>query len=91
MGEPADNTPWLEIEKNPVTDQISLQLSGEIGEKVQMNLINPHGQLIQQRSIQLSHSRQMEVLDVLPIPPGLYLLKAIKGDKAKTLKVLKVN
>jgi hypothetical protein len=49
------------------------------------------GQPIQQKSIRLSSGQQDEVLNVRNVTSGLYILKAVKGDRAKTIKVVKVN
>jgi hypothetical protein len=82
---------WISIFPNPAYNQVSVQLSGKIGEKVQLNLMNLEGQLLLQQTIQLSCSPEIAVLNVIKLPSGFYLLKAEKGEKVKTLKVLKAD
>jgi len=72
-----------------VSDEIVLQLSGQIGEEVSLGLVNLQGQTIQTRRIKLTSPQQYEVLNVRTQSTGMYILKAIKGEKIKTLKVVK--
>jgi len=82
---------WLTIFQNPVSEEIVLQLSGQVGEEVSLGLVNLQGQTIQSRSIKLTSPQQYEVLSVRTQNEGMYILKAIKGEKIKTIKVLKVQ
>ena len=72
-----------------MSDEIVLQLSGQIGEEVSLGLVNLQGQTIQTRRIKLTSPQQYEVLNVRTQNTGMYILKAIKGEKIKTLKVVK--
>jgi hypothetical protein len=82
---------WLNIGQNPVNEEVIVRLSGKMGEEIQLALVNLQGQPIQQKSIRLSSGQQDEVLNVRNVTSGLYILKAVKGDRAKTIKVVKVN
>ncbi|MEZ4902977.1 MAG: T9SS type A sorting domain-containing protein [Spirosomataceae bacterium] len=80
---------WVSIFQNPVNEEIVLYLSGQIGEEVSFSLMNLQGQTIQSQSIKLTSSQQYEVLDVRTQNAGMYILKAIKAEKIKTIKVIK--
>ena len=82
---------WISLLQNPVNEEIVVRLSGKLGEDIDLSLVNLQGQMIQQRGLRLTSSEQNEVLRIGNSPTGLYILKAIKGDKVKTIKVVKVD
>jgi hypothetical protein len=53
--------------------------------------MNVQGQSLHTRSRQLNYSQQSELIPMEQLPAGLYLLKAVKGDKVKTFRVIKVD
>ena len=81
--------PWAVVLQNPVKDEVVVRVLGKMGEEVALSLVNLQGQSIQQRSVKLSTVDQAEVLNIGNTPSGLYILKAIKGDKVKTFKIIK--
>ncbi|MEZ4903406.1 MAG: T9SS type A sorting domain-containing protein [Spirosomataceae bacterium] len=85
------NSNWLTIFQNPVSDEIVVRLSGTVGEEVSLGLVNLQGQTVQSRAVKLSSPQQYEVLNVRQQNAGMYILKAIKGDKVKTIKVVKAE
>ncbi|MEZ4903720.1 MAG: T9SS type A sorting domain-containing protein [Spirosomataceae bacterium] len=82
---------WASIFQNPVSDEIVVRLSGTVGEEVSLGLVNLQGQTVQTRQLKLSSPQQYEVLNVGGQNAGMYILKAIKGDKVKTIKVVKAE
>ena len=68
-----------------------MRLSGKVGEEIELALVNMQGQSIQQRGLKLSSVEQSEVLNIRKSSSGLYILKAIKGNKVKTIKVVKID
>jgi hypothetical protein len=81
--------PWAVVLQNPVKDEVVVRVLGKVGEEVALSLVNLQGQSIQKRSVKLSTVDQAEVLNIGNTPSGLYILKAIKGDKVKTFKIIK--
>jgi hypothetical protein len=82
---------WITLGQNPVSEEITLQVSGKVGEEVTLALVNLQGQAIQQKSLKLFSLQQQEVLNVRNMATGLYLLKAIKDDKVKTFRIVKID
>ncbi|MFN8346837.1 MAG: HYR domain-containing protein [Spirosomataceae bacterium] len=90
---PADLTEeaWLSVGQNPVSTEVVVRLSGKIGQTIDLSLTNLQGQTIQQRSVVLNSVQQYEVLNVAQAASGMYILKGVKGNQAKTLKVVKLQ
>ena len=86
-----DSGQWVVVAQNPVNEEVVVRVLGKVGEEVELALVNLQGQTIQHRGLKLTSSEQNEVLNVRHAPTGLYILKAIKGDKVKTIKVVKVD
>ena len=91
IGSELSEANWVMVVQNPVSEEVMVKLSGKVGEEIGLSLVNLQGQSIQQRSVKLSTVDQAEVLNIRNAPSGLYILKAIKGDKVKTIKVVKVD
>jgi hypothetical protein len=87
----SDKENWMNILQNPVNDELTVQLTGKVNEEIQLSLTNLQGQTNQQRNLKLVSSQQYEILNVRNIPSGMYILKAIKGENVKTIKVIKVE
>ena len=81
---------WLSVGQNPVNTEVVVRLSGRVGQAVELSLTNLQGQTIQQRSVVLNSLQQYEVLNVAQAASGLYILKGLKENQAKTLKVVKM-
>ncbi|MFN8345172.1 MAG: glycine-rich protein [Spirosomataceae bacterium] len=84
-----NETQWLSMGQNPVSTEVVVRLSGRIGQQVELSLMNLQGQPVQQRTVVLHAVQQYEVLNVERAAEGLYLLKAVKDNQVKTLKVVK--
>jgi plasmid maintenance system antidote protein VapI len=80
---------WLSLGQNPVSTEVVVRLSGRIGQSIELSLMNLQGQPVQQRTVVLNAVQQYEVLNVEKAAEGLYLLKAVKDNQVKTLKVVK--
>jgi hypothetical protein len=91
IGSELSEAHWVMVVQNPVSEEVMVKLLGKVGEEIGLSLVNLQGQSIQQRSVKLSTVDQAEVLTIRNAPSGLYILKAIKGDKVKTIKVVKVD
>jgi subtilisin family serine protease/subtilisin-like proprotein convertase family protein len=91
LATPADEKEWLSIGQNPVNEQLEVRLSGKVDEEVELTVVNLQGQSLYQRSLKLTSSQQSEVISMRHSASGLYILKAVKGDKVKTLKVIKAE
>ena len=80
---------WLSVDQNPVNTEVTVRLSGRKGQSIELSLVNLQGKFIHQRSFQLTSAQQSEVIPMGHAASGLYILKAVKGDKVKSLKVIK--
>jgi hypothetical protein len=85
------DTDWVSIGQNPVNRQLAVHVTGQAEEAVEIVLMNVQGQSLHTRSRQLNYSQQSELIPMEQLPAGLYLLKAVKGDKVKTFRVIKVD
>jgi hypothetical protein len=81
---------WLSVGQNPVSTEVVVRLSGKPGQSVELSLTNLQGQTIQQRNVVLTSMQQYEVLNVAQAASGMYVLKGLKDNQAKTLKVVKM-
>ncbi|MFN8346838.1 MAG: M36 family metallopeptidase [Spirosomataceae bacterium] len=81
---------WLSVGQNPVNTEVVVRLSGKVGQTVELSLTNLQGQTVQQRSVVLSSVQQYEVLNVTQAASGMYVLKGVKDNQAKTFKVVKM-
>jgi len=82
---------WATIFQNPVSKEIIVRLAGKVGEDVQLNLVNLQGQALHQSAVTMEAPSQFTKINVSDFSSGLYILKAVKGDKVKTIKVLKAE
>jgi len=82
---------WASIFTNPVSNEVVVRLSGKVGETVQLNMVNLQGQVVDQSGVSLESVSQYATINASSFTGGFYILKAIKGDKIKTIKVLKVE
>jgi hypothetical protein len=82
---------WLSVGQNPVSTEVVVRLSGKPGQSVELSLTNLQGQTVQQRSAILGSVQQYEVLNVVQAASGLYILKGVKDNQVKTLKVVKIE
>ena len=66
----------LQVHPNPASSRLELSISGLTDySRILLFLYNQHGQLISEKVYQQSHP----IIDVSPLPPGLYYL-TVKGD-----------
>ncbi|MFN8345170.1 MAG: choice-of-anchor Q domain-containing protein [Spirosomataceae bacterium] len=84
-------TQWVSIGQNPVRTEVAVRLSGWVGQRVEMSLTNLQGQTVVQRSVVLHSVQQYEILNVAEIPSGMYILKVLKDNLVKTIKVVKTQ
>jgi hypothetical protein len=68
-----------------------LRLSGKVGDDIKLNLVNLQGQEVHQSSVKLESSSELNTINARNFNTGFYILKAVNGDKVKTIKVLKVQ
>jgi hypothetical protein len=69
---------------NPVTDRITITLPAEMKEAA-ITILNVSGNvIIQEKASGISHT-----LDMTGLPAGLYLVRASKGVKSGTVKIIK--
>jgi len=54
-------------------------------------MVNLQGQVVDQSGVSLESVSQYATINASSFTGGFYILKAIKGDKIKTIKVLKVE
>jgi hypothetical protein len=81
---------WVSIGQNPVSTEVVVRLSGKVGQSIDLALVNLQGQPVQQRSVVLNSVQQYEVLNVSQAVSGMYVLKAVRDNQVKTLKVVKM-
>lgn len=69
---------------NPANNKLHLQMNGEAGSQVQVDIYNPLGQLVQ--STQLTHSGQMQTheLSTVQLQNGWYQVRITNGAKTTT-------
>lgn len=87
----SDEENWASIFTNPVSNEVVLRLAGKAGENVQLNMVNLQGQSVHQSGVTLESVSQYATINVSNFASGFYILKAIKGYKIKTIKVLKAK
>lgn len=82
---PEDMSPSLvTAHPNPVTDRITITLPAEMKEAA-ITILNVSGNvIIQEKASGVSHT-----LDMTKLPAGLYLVRASKGVKSGTVKIIK--
>ncbi|MFN8347475.1 MAG: proprotein convertase P-domain-containing protein [Spirosomataceae bacterium] len=81
---------WMSVGQNPVNTEVVVRLSGRVGQSIDLALVNLQGQPVQQRSVVLNSVQQYEVLNVSQAASGMYVLKAVRDNQVKTLKVVKM-
>jgi hypothetical protein len=89
--EVVDAENWLSLVQNPISEEIMVRISGKVGDNVQLNLSNLQGQEVHTSSLQLETTSQLNKINARDFSTGFYILKAVNGDKVKTIKVLKVQ
>lgn len=85
------NADWVNIVQNPISEEITLRISGKVGDEVKLNLVNLQGQSIHESGVKLESSSELTKINVRHINTGFYILKAVNGDQVKTIKVLKAQ
>lgn len=89
--EVVDAENWLSLVQNPISEEIMVRISGNVGDNVQLNLSNLQGQEVHKSNLQLETTSQLNKINARDFSTGFYILKAVNGDKVKTIKVLKVQ
>lgn len=89
--EVVDAENWLSLVQNPISEEIMIRISGNVGDNVQLNLSNLQGQEVHKSNLQLETTSQLNKINARDFNTGFYILKAVNGDKVKTIKVLKVQ
>jgi hypothetical protein len=89
--ETVDAENWISLIQNPISEEIMLRLSGKVGDDIKLNLVNLQGQEVHQSSVKLESSSELNTINARNFNTGFYILKAVNGDKVKTIKVLKVQ
>lgn len=89
--EVVDAENWLSLVQNPISEEIMIRISGNVGDNVQLNLSNLQGQEVHKSNLQLETTSQLNKINARDFSTGFYILKAVNGDKVKTIKVLKVQ
>ncbi|WP_461096300.1 hypothetical protein [Spirosoma luteolum] len=79
----------LRLLGNPVTEQVSVQVDGNQGQPVRLQLLRSGGQLLDERQLTPTDAAQPQVFQVGQQPSGLLLLRATSGNQQQTIKVLK--
>ena len=79
----------LRLLGNPVTEQVSVQVDGNQGQPVRLQLLRSGGQLLDERQLTPTDATQPQVFQVGQQHSGLLLLRATSGTQQQTIKVLK--
>jgi hypothetical protein len=82
---------WLSITENPVSKELKMYLTGNVGEETILTLVTLQGYALFQRNVQQTTAQQYEVLDVRNLPLGVYILKAVRSDKVKTFRIIRAE
>ncbi|MFN8346830.1 MAG: Calx-beta domain-containing protein [Spirosomataceae bacterium] len=82
---------WIRLGQNPIESELAVELRGGWGEEVSLSLLSVQGQVLSERQVELASGHHLEVLNVSRLPAGMYVLKAVKGDKTKSFKVVKAQ
>jgi len=76
---------------NPNTGLFEFELANEKLGTVQLELTTISGKVVQNTTLIKSGNTLKYALDISSLPAGLYLLKAVQGDKFTVKRVLKEN
>lgn len=79
------------LSPNPFIDELTLYLVSEIGEEVEVNVININGQIVASKSANLQPGRNAVSLNEFhAIVPGLYFVSVPLNGEKRSLKMLKL-
>jgi hypothetical protein len=83
-----ENSNTLNIYPNPVTDKISVVLSGNFNNLLKLEIISSSGRQILNK--QLASDQQInEIINVQDFPSGIYFVRIVTSDRVITSKFIK--
>ncbi|MFN8348760.1 MAG: T9SS type A sorting domain-containing protein [Spirosomataceae bacterium] len=82
---------WVQPGRNPAESELTVELRGRVGEGVTLTFMSLQGRVLTERVLVLTSDHHLEMLNVSQLPAGMYVLKAVKGDKVKSFKIVKVQ
>ncbi|MEO1259997.1 MAG: LamG-like jellyroll fold domain-containing protein [Bacteroidota bacterium] len=75
---------------NPVSDLVNVELNGFAGKEVAIMLTNLQGQqLLLEQQGKINSEKWASAIDLSHLPPGMYFIKIISGEKVWTNEVVK--
>ena len=74
---------------NPAQSEVTVRLEGVQGQAVKLNLINPSGQVVVERKLEVVQAEHQERLNLDGLPSGIYLMRINTTGQSLTLKVIK--
>ena len=81
------STEYLKVYPNPTTGEVTIEINSQDSDELNTIWVYDfHGRLIQQQKMIGSGKKE---LDLSAHPHGMYLIRAIHGDKSETVKVVK--
>ena len=75
---------------NPFGHKVQVKIESETAESARIRILNMAGAVIRQQDEKIRAGENVFVLkDVSQLPPGIYYLEVIAGDKNFTTKIIK--
>ncbi|GAB3925440.1 putative Ig domain-containing protein [Larkinella terrae] len=74
---------------NPVTDQIQVEIRGQEGQPLRLQVTDASGRLISEQQIEKAKAVEQPIVSVSKVAPGLLVLRVSTASASKTVKVLK--
>ena len=78
----------INVLNNPITSYIDIRISHPV-QKLQLRLINMHGNVIKEESLTNINDTYRWSLDHLTLPAGMYILKVLSDHQQYDVKILK--
>lgn len=85
-----DAPAWLEsfqLYPNPTAGLFSVELRGNWAGQVEISIVGPAGQMLQNQSFEMNGSHFRQDFDLQDLPTGIYLLRMQTGSQVVTRKV----
>ncbi|QKZ12171.1 hypothetical protein [Spirosoma sp. KUDC1026] len=76
---------------NPVSTEAVVEVTGIEGQRLQFQLVNSRGAILETRSVETAKSVEQQTFDVGRHTATMLLLRAVAGPQSETIKLLKAN